>query len=462
MGYKTKRASWDDVAGVRVARVARTELHESVWTEIVRGLREGVGAHVLDGYVSRRGIDSIVLLDEDRERRELLERELADAKKKEGGARDLAAGEEDVEVQDGYKRDARRYAERARSAREQIAALDARKRDRDVLPVEFESEAEYLIEGLRTLLLPREHMNSRARAALASVLTDFRADVDDQVMRWSANLVVPADGRAVTLGPFTGTVPNLVTRKAPAHRKQAAILAKNSALRRDRLRSLVDLGFSKVVAAAAADCPFDELFRLLHGEEPDWDEVGAGFDGVAFNTHERETWRNLETWGQKQYLFLSPQRQELVDLVAALGGVARIDQLCVWAELRKIRTDRLAKFSCFPSDPPSRPRLFPSVLHRRGEWVRGKTISERELVSIRCPRCGEPATGVTRVACVPGALMCRACFVAPALPGLQYPRKFGDLWLPPTVFDPRELERIREGGMELPDRRRTRYSNPAR
>ena len=359
-------------------------------------------------------------------------------------ARKLAIEEEeDDEVRAQYQQDARTATREAAALQLDLSRL--RQEDAQVLPATFKSEVDYLIRGLATIargnVAPRDE-----RHALHTVIEDFRIEECGDAARWTLHLLVPADGRVAVLGPFTDVVPVIGRRVTPAEKKARKNTTADARIRRTLIGQLLDAGFPDCLARAASFAPTTHLARALLNDDVLWPDCADGFDHAAFNRHVRASWPRNGAWSKGIYCHTNPKRQAIVDLVAGLGGQARLDQIEAVAEDLGFQVSDVYPLTDEKtSRNPAIPR-WPAPVRRCGAWS-AATLAEASIVeSIRCPRCGEPATAVVRVPEVPGALLCRRCLVAPAHPDLQFPPLYGDLALPTT----RILEEVLVRAQNIP------------
>jgi len=441
-GHRPPRAHTARMGGVMAAKVRRRELHESMLEQFAAGIRDGVPARVLDGYSAMRNMNELVVVNRRDNEIERIKQQILDADRSAKRARRLATEESDTGEDDaarGYRDDARRYARDARRLRQRLTDLQQPQRSRD-LGDGFEAEVTFLLEGLRVLTADQSQMTVERWSALQSVLHGLRLDIEHDRVRWTAQLRVLADGDVIALGPFTGTVANVADPRAPA---ETAGYASGSRLVPDRQRLRVALertGLPSSLASAAVLAPGLYLPRALAGERVIWPECPASFDHDRFNRHLLDQWHRPFVWSAHRYAYPNQKRQTLTDLVAALGGRARLDQIkAVCAELGLKVTD-IHPMSLPRPQLPNRLTYLPSV-RRAGTWQATTPLSDSILESIPCPNCYTPATAVVRVPEVPGNLLCRSCLTPPADPTLTFPPMYVNLALPPVVIRPDLLRR---------------------
>ena len=418
-------------AGSKVAVVDQRALHRSIVAGVADGLRHGVPVDVLDGYAAHMSLHQLVIVNDRSARVEHLTRERDHARDLAKRARALATSEPDDEVAADYRADARTHAARARSLDEQITAITTAQSTPQVPPV-FTGEVEYLITGLTALLAADGKMTREQRAAWRTVVHAFRVIPDGAALRWELELLVPAEGQVMVLGPFTGTVPARGKVLSPAEQARLGAPQASGQRRRERIHALLEAGYPLHLARCATLAPTDHLARALLGEDVTWPDCPPAFDHDAFTTHVRTVWGAHPGWGKGVYLQTAPKRQALADLLAALGGSATIADLdphlpalgLVRNDLYALSLPRLMRHPSTPAWPPT--------VERDGVWSAGTKASHSRLVSPRCGVCGEPATAVVRVPEVPDALLCRSCRVMPSRPDLVFPPLYLDLALPPT------------------------------
>jgi len=182
--------------------------------------------------------------------------------------------------------------------------------------------------------------------------------------------------------------------------------------------------------------PTGLITRVLLGEEVKWPGCPDHFDHEGFNRHVRESWPSDLRWAAGVYAQTNPKRQALADVVAALGGQARMDQMLVFGEAYKFNGNAVYVMS-----QPYYGRgqtCWPATVQRTGDWTSATSASASTMRSPLCPICRQPATAVIRVPEVPEAILCRTCRVMPGRPELVFPPQYLDLALPPTLI-PAEL-----------------------
>ncbi len=423
--------------GKKVGTISKAELHAAMLRTFADGIGNGIAVTVLDGLQAHRGIASLTVVNQRQSRLHHLQSEAAKARDLAKRARTNATEEPDPDVRADYMSDARRYTAHARSCDDEHARL-LTLTEGTALPETFDGEVDYLLCGLRALLVtPDGRVSDDQANALRTVLRDFVVEPDGRQARWSARLLVPADGRVLALGPFTGTVP-LKGRTLTGAERDDLANAQGSALRRRHIiHQLEEQGLPRHLARAASLAPQGLLPRVLLGEDVRWPNCHETFDHDRFNAHLRNLWcaSPAPGWAASVYCQTNPRRQALADFVAALGGRASLtqtDALLTPFGMRRndIYSITLPKVAHNPHTPP-----WPPTVHREGEWSAGNGAEHSHLASPRCPHCGEPATAVVRVLEVTDALLCRNCLIMPSDPTLEFPALYRDLSLPTTDFD---------------------------
>jgi hypothetical protein len=324
---------------------------------------------------------------------------------------------------------------------------------------------------MEALLSEDALVSSEEAAAFNEVIHDFRLTGLDEwraPVGWSFYLRVPSDERVVLLGPITGEVDRCGRPPTPAElaSMHAAPNHLNPRFRERQKFRVSQAGYSDGLAEIASRCPWPELVEALCGQEPDWGSSNPpGFDPVAFNAHLRTVFSSPIRWNPRVYCVSNRARQTLVDFAAAMGGRVRTDQVAAAAE--RMGVTRADASRCSIVSRESKSPLWPPPVKREGPWsvAEVRPFSEvgefNELVSVTCPRCTNPATGVVRVPEVPAALLCRTCLVQPDCPELVFPRRYADLALPPLEFSADLVDELRRLEPQKRSRRgSTRTSKP--
>ena len=434
-GRKRRTAGLDD--GTRVASINRGDLHRSIVETIARGLREGTEAVALDGLAAFRSVQQLVVVDQRRETLARLARERDEAERRASRARTLAIDEADDELAGQYREDAREHSQRARRIRAEIDRLESA--DARALPESFTGEVDFLITALGALLAEDGRTGPEERTALRQVLRNFIITVDGATARWETELVVPAGDRVVALGPFRGSVPARGTPLAPAALK-ALPASSGAALERRRMRDALEAeGWPTPVARSATLAPFMLLPQVLLGTDVEWPDCPPDFDHARFNAHLRDSWTPDLACVASKYAYTSVQRQALADIVAALGGQARLDQAMHAGREHGLTQARVTNLTYITKHGLP----WPPAVVRVGQWSAGTYVHDSHLRSLICPLCDQPATAVLRLPEVPEAVLCRTCRVMPSRPDLPFPPIYIDLALPRTALSPSLIQDAR-------------------
>lgn len=416
--------------GAKVRSVNIQALHSDMLRAFAAGLRDGVPVEVLDGLRAYRDVHSLTVVNQRQGRLRQLEQEASEARDRARHARQNANEEPDGDVRADYQEDARRYTAQARQLEDEMARMRFLT-EGTTLPDRFDGEVDFLLSGLKALLVTEDgRVNDEQAAALRSVLHDFSLTLEGSQVRWVASLLVPADDRVVALGPFTGIVAahgRVLTSAEIAEHHSAAGAAQR---RRILVHRLEEAGFPRHLARAASLAPGGYLPRVLLGEEVVWPDCDASFNHVAFNSHVRAVWEAHPGWAASVYCQTSPSRQALADLVASKGGSASLADLDGDLEELGIRRNdvysmTLPKPGRTDATPP-----WPPTVDRTTVWASGKGADSSQMANPICPACGAPATAVVRVLEVTDALLCRSCRVMPSNPELKFPPLYIDLALP--------------------------------
>ena len=432
--------------GHALAHCSRRELHESILDGVASGLRSGVDVSVVKGLQAIRSLEGFVELNQTEDRIAGLTGDVERLRQQAKRARALAREELDDEVADGYRADARTLTAEARRLEDEIRRVRERSATKESLADQFTCEVDLLLRSLGSLLASDRLVEREEADALNQVLRELRVEIDPgdaSQLRWSLELRVPSDVTVLRIGPFTGTV-RRTGRTAPPGELTAsngAPLYLNGSDRRKVTHQLQELGYTDAVIRAATRAPFAELLEALVGGEPDWVDAGGGgasrgtpvgFDAGAFNAHLRARYGDGRWYG-RIHSKSSQRRQILTDLVAALGGSARNDQLVVAARQVGLHPSDASRLSQPLRSGSSLPWL--ASVRRTGAWSATDDRWRSGLESIRCASCELPATAVVHAIEIPGSLLCRRCLISPHAPDLVFPACYGDLALPQVDFD---------------------------
>lgn len=418
--------------GNKIAVVTAVDLHESMLSAFARGLRTGVPAEVLDGYRAHMDARQLTLVDETGTAIKQLRRDAGDNRRKATNARENANDQDDADLRQQFLADARRYTDEARRLDRQAAELESDEASRAV-PDEFTCEVDHLIRGLDGLRGSDGLVDREVKQAFAKVVRNIRMRRLGNEIQWSAELLVPAAGRVLILGPFTGIV------RARGRLRTDAELATDShskggaIRRRDDFIELENAGFPTNLARAAAAAPHRLIVRTLLGESVEWPDASPSFDHERFSQHIRNTWSSGVGWQGSLYCPTSPKRQALADLVAARGGETLLADIEPELESIDLKHNSLCRLTVVSATHPVG-LPYPPVVTRWGPWGHNTSRSLRAVRSVLCQSCGQPATAVVRVVEVPDTLLCRTCLVMPSNPQLVFPMSYLSLALPPVAF----------------------------
>jgi hypothetical protein len=421
--------------GVKVTNIRMDDLHHDIVRGVASALRHGVPATLLDGHASHRSLSSLVVVNQRRERIERLKGDLNVARRMARNCRDLAAQETDEQARQDYTEDVRRHTQRASAITREIEQLEEPSA-KAAMPRTFDGEVGYILTGMSTLLTPHGRVSKEERQALRHVVRDFELVPGDGYVGWSLSLLLPAQERVLTLGPITGRVAVTGRTATPAELNARRVSAGAPAARRAVIHQLMGVGYPERIARSATLEPSGLLARVLLGEDVVWPGCEPAFDHGAFNAHLRASWPTDLAWASGVYVQTNPKRQALADVVAALGGEARLDQVRVFEELYQFAGNAIYVMTL-----PFYGRgntCWPPTVERGGDWTAATGAWQSTLHNTLCALCGEPATAVVRVPEVPDALLCRSCRVMPSCPDLTFPRQYLDLALP-VIEIPRDL-----------------------
>lgn len=409
-------------------------LHSDMLATFSRFLRSGIPVSILDGYSAYSNFSGISLVNERRIGIDYHTKELKRTRLRARNLRLLAADESDEVARRDYQMDVRRETERCRAIEAEIARFE----NQASLPTppKFDTEVGFLLAGLGALVSsPDGRVQSSSATALHSVLHDFHLEQVGDRVRWSAGLLLPANGQVLVAGPFTGSVASIGRRKSPA--EQAAVGESLGAglLRRPFVDKLQKVGYPYHLARTASLAPGGFIPRILLGEEVIWPDCPETFDHGKFNAHLRSIWESHPLWAKAVYCWNNPKRQALADIVAILGGQVNKIQITDLLEASGISNEELNNMTFGGLIRREGVPFWPPAVRRVGIWGSARTRSPKEMVGRICGLCHQTATAVVRVPEVTEALLCRTCRVMPGHPDLVFPPYYLDLALPPTELD---------------------------
>ena len=415
--------------GTKLAVIDQKELHRSIVEGVASALESGVRVALLDGHSAYIDLERFVTINNQKARLDHLIREQEDAQSLAKKARAFAVREEDPDLVEAYREDARHHANRARRIAHSISAM----RDKEIateVPDEFTAETDYLIYAIASLLTDDGRLPAEARSALRTVLHSFDLAQEGSMIRWRMELLVPADGKVMILGPITGTVPVRGRQLAPAELAAVGAPHLSSKTRSRRIHDLEKAGYPRDLATTACLAPAPQLVEALLGYDPEWPNNDSEFNHRAFNEHLRNEWGSHPVWAKGVYIQTAWVRQAIADLVANQGGSAPIADLRAGLRALGLRSDTIHRYSQpGPAKDPRTPPWPPTVV-RIDDPSSGSNYGAAIFANPTCPVCDKPATAVVRVIEVPDAILCRDCLVMPSRPDLVFPRIYAGLALP--------------------------------
>ena len=420
------------INGQQVASVKSEELHASILRSIADGLEEGVFAERLGLSHRVAALTGSTWVDRLSAQREALEqRRLRLTREIEGAVRASTRTDDMANIEDLLSRASRLRLERERVVGD-IAEIDRRRTEAQVPAlVDFETDAQFILEALSVIGPAGDVISGQARAALSQVLTDFSMDVSDGALRWRAFLVLPCDDYEVRVGPFEGSVERRGRVLPEAAVSDPLVNAEIGDKYAEFEAALRAADLPALAAKCAARAPMGLLPRVLLGESVVWPGCDEAFDHDEFSNYLREVWSD-PAWSGRQYLRTHAPRQLLTDLVASAGGRADLARVLRDGESSGLKYQQVHYMTRGSNDVNDVARPWCPPVLREGDWSPGSSQSEHFLLSRRCWSCGEPATAVVRVLEVAGDLMCRQCSAAIDLPGRVFPRLYLDMALRST------------------------------
>lgn len=422
--------------GHKIASLKRVDLHRAIAEATALAFRDGVEAAGADGLAALDAQGRRVIVDRSEARRLSLRERLDEERRIARRLRDQVVREVDPEVARAYETDARDHTLEVKRLEEELARVGSREVT-PRLPDSFTGEVDFLLAGIESLLDPTGMVDREDAENLEAVLKDLRIEVvDEEWCEFSLYWQIPANGSVVNFGPISGRVPRQGRVMTPAERQVVEHGGPSRVERRKLVHRLEQAGYPYSVARAVSIAPFTQLAEVLLGGEPRWSDNPDSFDHGAFNAYLREVYGRLRSWDAGTWCHTNPKRQCLADIVAALGGSTRLDQLQHVAQFFGIKNSDLHPLS-LPRLKEGTPIWEPSI-KRVGPWTAATTAEGSLVESHLCPGCGRAATAVVRVPEVPGSMLCRACAVSPFLPSLQFPLSYLELALPETSI-PDEL-----------------------
>lgn len=438
--------------GFKLGVINRVDFHRAIVEATALAFREGICGIALDGLAALDAKNQLVVVDRSQIRLGSLKVRFVEERRLAKKLRSLAAKEKEADVADEYRADAREHTLAAKSLEREIGRLESDSHQTP-LAAQFEGEVDYLLTALAALLDPAGTVDRDVAQGLDKVLDGLMLrELDDDRLEFSLNWLVPASGTVVRFGPVVGTVRRRGRVMTPAERSMINAGGIDRRIRRQLVHRLENAGFPYNVARAVSVSPFPELSQALLGGEPLWLDVSESFDHHAFNEHLRSSYEGLTAWAEGIYCQTNPKRQALADVVAAMSGEARVDQLRVITRALGIKDTDLLPLT-LPKLKEGSPAWEPAA-RRRGVWQARTTVEANWVESILCATCGRPATAVVRVPEVPGALLCRTCHTSPFALEIEFPGRYVDLALPAVTIEESllhsaldlKLRTIRKGG----------------
>lgn len=416
-------------------RVGTAELHRSMFMTFVDGIRTGIDVRLADALTSYRSALRPVVVNVDDQRR-VVEAEIKQSKAKAEQYRELAGEwrERDKDESDRYAELAHTAARRARALEPKLAEIEASPSTHGIeLPDVFTTDVDMLVRVLRRLAACDFQLTPDECADVQDIVRLRSLTPEGNGFRWCASLLVPYDGVVLELGPMSAVIPaaGLVM---PAPTAELVERERAFASRIDVTFRAIKLGLpkkgAKLLALAGQHLPTLPAAVLDH-LDPDVPGRQGWCEG-AFLAHLVQTYSDPALrWNTTVWLRPNRQRQAIADLVAAAGGSLAGDEYDAVCHLVGLTVDDRHQYTVSPDRQKELPWL-PSVV-RDGSWARSTPASEAVLRSRLCPSCAQPATGVLRVPCVPGSLVCRRCGETPAARGLRVPPDYLRLLLPETT-----------------------------
>lgn len=431
-----------------IGRVRTDDLHRSVFEGFIAAFEEGVDVARVDALASYTAALAPAIT---------VRREDALSSLR----HDLVAAERDVEIalklaakhlgqskadDDEHAGLAERYDKQALAAQRNVGRLQAELAAVDAavpqpswqLPDVFEADAQMIVAVLRRLARCSFQLTPAECQDVHDILQlDGIEYVGDGQFRWTASLLLPYDGHVLSLGPVQGLVA-ATGRQMPAVialEQRAGALAGSAGLRYRAEAAGLSRRAGKVLALASQYVPLLPEVLLTHLEGGDLSAV-AGADAAwrhrEFLSGITATYTDPDfRWNNTAYLQVNTKRQAITDVVAVAGGAMSNEEFKAVADLVGLQYRDLHSFTV-PADRP-RELPWPPSVRREGSWARSTPASRARVVSIDCPNCVSPATGVLYLPEVVGALVCRQCMGMPAAPGRHLPGQYAELLLPVTA-----------------------------
>ncbi len=434
--------AWTNDAGHaadRIASLAPAEVHQAICQAAIDAIRAGLDAELLDGHVVTRA-DGLIGATRDRRNDRIthLDRELADARRRLDRARANANNEDDPDLAQEYRDDARRQMDRIRELQTERTRLADT--GNDDLGATFDSGADYVAHALARLATIERDAHGTIGDALAHIVDFTDIDVSQPgVAHLEFHVKVPADGRVARLGPIRATVNNHAYRNTIAQDARGDVarelLARNATAHglATRLRSsphhvLVEVtetlqahGFTQLAAGTAARSGLRPLYAVLAYHL--WNEPLPADLDPAYVGHVLATYQNPDfAWNLRYHALDCTLRQHLIDAAVHAGGTITVADAAARLHgtgVDEIRITIFTRVQHLGDTPPWLP-----CLQRSGNWTRQAPRTGKHLTTITCPHCGGRATKAVRTPETPDGLLCPACRRTPRPGSPIYPADY--------------------------------------
>jgi len=393
-----------------VGRVRLEDVHRGLVQALSDRLRGGIPAFRLHNQaflVGSRGIAAVVKRDADRVRLQAKRTQLAHVRTSaERAYFECTVASARARCQAAFE-EACRDLDRVDA---ELAELERAAADTGPDPgPSFAVDGDVLADAMKALIIDGRKATRAQSEALKIVVPalEIRRN-DDGTLSGYATVRLPIADGVAELGPITWRVRDMA-RGTAALRGASPVPEGVVVPPRDELVSgLVASGLTRNAAFVVANCPLPELGQvLLHRDDlsrlPAW--VAGDWRQSAFVAHVTDTYvhRADDLPGGGRYSSASPERQAVVDLIAAAGG----------------RLPRRELQQQYPRLNEGLWQMGAQQTGRKGyrtPWPQPFEIEnigwrENDLVAVGCP-CGGYATWVLRVPEVPTCLACRCGRIA--------------------------------------------------
>lgn len=387
-----------------IARISRADLHQSIATEVVTAIKEGLPAH-LD---TSRSLDlaSLVPISSRHARIRALHSQIDAAEEKVRRSKrnaDLAADDDSASL---FVDDTKRHYRELQRLREELATAESDAADHEpTLDGPFETNAALAVAGLAALANTPRHGPTELRSALRTVLTKETMTVDTRTVTWQLTLLLPHEEGVVELGPIRGTVKN---RKRPPRGdttdQTTQSTHKDDPIRRARIRDLVEAGLNKRAASSIASCPYPELEATLRAhlaDRPVPNGIDPSWAGHVINLYTNPDF----SWRPGRWRLPAQTRAEALKLVKDAGGNIPLEDL-----QQHFTTDQIRTLTRQTNTPTGAPIL--TITGRRGHRI---------VHLIDCPHCG----GAASLSCLTPetaiGILCPTCMKLPTKNSATFP-----------------------------------------